>query len=539
MNIQEITEQYMLLLENNMNDLKATRKFIKEKEKIDQEYSAKIKAICQVEKKEKKEDEFELGLTNMLMTTTLQCLSLTENLNENLKEGIHVNLKKYSDVYECRLKKISEITATVMEMVNSSDQLRINEQNGYIEEYEKCTQLKSKQRKQEEKAVTTSKFKNYLSSTQTLKLLNTEKLEMLNARNRYYLASLYQQGVLNQSKIEFFPFYVKQLEVVHDDFIDNRKYFSANILESQILNLEEISTVLKKIRDTPSLMDDPSVLVRLYLNIPSKDAIGKVNARYLEVADVKELCKCDETDIYDFGINAFAPSAFITLESVFSKAQTNYKELSTKLENQTRFIEIGSKKVLALKDVETYKLVNDNELDQLFELCKKMVEIAMMNGFELQKDELEKFFNSKDMAPTTSSEWHSFEEFHFKKLVECHGCKSKLWGKGLKCKHCRINVHAKCETKSENNCEEMRKRVILATADSDEISSLTKSDVSQTNLGKLELAVSEEFLNKFAYTKSDVEVENGIIYLFRIWKVSHTIWKHCRSHGYRAKHWKS
>ena len=513
MNIHEITEQYMLLLQNNMNDLRASQRFIREKQKLDQEYGAKVRLICQIEKKDKKEDDFELGLTNMLMTSTLQCLSLNENLAENLKEGIFVNLKKYSDVYEQRLLKISEITNTVMGMVNSSEALRAAEQTNYNEEYERCTQLKSKQRKQEEKAVTTSKFKNYLSSTQTLKLLNTEKLEMLNARNRYYLASLYQQGVLNQSKIEFFPFYVKQLEVVHDDFIDNRKYFSDNILESQVQHLDEVSTILKKIRDTPSLMDDPSVLVRLFLDIPTKEAVGKINARYLDVADVKELCKLDESDIYDFGLNAFAPSAFNVLESVMSKAQTNHKEISTKIEGQTRIIDIGQKHFLALKEVDNYKLVNDNELDQLFQLCKKMVDIAMLFGFEQQKDELEKFFNSKDMMPDKSSEWHSFEDAHFKKIVECQGCKSKLWGRGLKCKHCKINIHVKCETRSENNCEELRKRVI-AGAESDDIATLGRnSETSTNNLGKLELAVSEEFLAKFAYLKADVTVVSGIFVL--------------------------
>eukprot|EP00835_Amoeboradix_gromovi_P000514 NODE_18_length_40692_cov_0.469183.p7 type:complete len:512 gc:universal NODE_18_length_40692_cov_0.469183:38024-39559(+) len=508
MNIVEITEQYMLLLENNMNDLIATKKFIRDKQKIDLEYSTKIRQICQIEKKEKKEDGFELGLTNMLMTSTLQCLTLTENLNENLKEGIHVSLKKYSDVYEQRLKKINEITSTVMEMVNASDLLRETEKAGYTEEFERCTQLKSKQRKQEEKAVITSKFKNYLSSTQTLKLLNTEKLEMLNARNRYYLASLYHQGVLNQSKIEFFPFYVKQLEVIHDDFIDNRKYFSDNILESQIMHLDETSTILKKIKDTPSLMDDPSVLVRLFLDIPSKEAVGKINARYLDVADLKELCKVNDADIYDFGLNAFSPAAFLMLENIYSKAQTIHKEISVKLTGQTRNIDIGQKKFLGLKEVEFYKLVNDNELDQLHTICKKMIDIAVLHGYELQADELEKFFNTKDMMPDKPSEWHAFEDCHFKKIVECQGCKAKLWGRGLKCKHCRTNIHTKCETKAENNCEEMRKKV-MSTADSEEFTAATRSEMSSNTLGKLELAVSEEFLSKFAYAKVDIEVENG------------------------------
>eukprot|EP00834_Sanchytrium_tribonematis_P003601 NODE_144_length_15804_cov_0.729131.p4 type:complete len:557 gc:universal NODE_144_length_15804_cov_0.729131:8142-9812(+) len=547
MNIHEITEQYMLLLENNMNDLTATKKFIREKQKIDQEYSNKIRQLCQIEKKEKKEDKkeengFELSLTNMMMTSTLQCLTLSENLNENLKEGLHVNLKKYSDVYEQRLKKIRDSTNILMGMVNESEASRVTEKNNYQEEFSRCTQLKSKQRKQEEKAVATSKFKNYLSSTQTLKVLQTEKLEMINARNRYYLASVYHQNLLNQSRIEFFPYYVKQLEVIHDDFIDNRKYFSDNLLESQILHLDEMATVLRKIRDSPSLMDDPSVLVRLFLDIPSKEAVGKVNARYLDIADVKELFKVEEADIYDFGINAFAPTAFLVLENVLSKAQTNHKELSQKLEGFTKPIDIGNKKYVGIKDVENYNLINDNDLEQLAQNSRKFVELSQLFAYEAQKEELDKFFNSKDMKVEKESEWHLFEETTLKKIQECAGCKAKIWGKGLKCKHCRTCVHLKCETKAENNCEEMRKKIAETISDdmtlnrSEEFNSSfqNKSEVSNSNLGKLELFVSEELLSKFAYAKADITLENGISFLLR-WRY-HCTWtrKYSRNNRHRA-----
>ena len=517
MNFSEITDQYMLLLENNLCDLVATKKFIREKQKIDLEYSLKIKQLCVLEKKDKKEDGFELGLTNMMITSTLQCLTLTDTVNDSLKEGIHANLRKYSEVYELRLKKIREITAVVMEMVNTSEQLRKSDMNGYTDEFEKCTQLKSKQRKQEEKAVQSSKFKNYLSSTQTLKILNTEKNELINARNRYYLSSVFHQGILNQSKIEFFPFYVKQLEVIHDDFIDNRKYLSDNILETQIMHFDEMSTVLKKIRDTPSLMDDPSVLVRLFLNIPSKEAIGKINSRYLEAADIKELFKTEEADIYDFGIQILAPSAYTVLENVMTKAQTNIKELQFKLEGQTKQLDVGIKKFTTLKDVEQYKLVNDNDLELLLQHCKKMVDLATSYGYELQIDELDKFFNSKDMKMDKSVEWHSFEDYYFKKILECQGCKSKLWGKGLRCKYCRAFVHSKCETKADNNCEEMRKKVNSMTESEGDDVSTQRSEVSTANLGRLDLAVSEEFLGKFAYNKVELQVSNGILYLYRLW----------------------